>query len=79
MQLFVVNELADEKDDAQKENKLNNAKNKLPREIELVILKNRNGKAFDRMLFDFHPKPNTFFEKKYTDLQLDLIGTVSNE
>ncbi len=38
------------------------AKSKNPREIELVILKNRNGKTGDKVPFEFYPMFNYFVE-----------------
>ncbi|MFX3780778.1 DnaB-like helicase C-terminal domain-containing protein [Streptococcus suis] len=38
------------------------AKSKSPREIELVILKNRNGKTGDKVPFEFYPMFNYFVE-----------------
>lgn len=40
------------------------AKSKNPREIELVILKNRNGKTGDKVPFEFYPMFNYFVENK---------------
>lgn len=42
---------------------VNQAKQKDPREIELVILKNRNGKTGGKILFDYFPMFNNFLEK----------------
>lgn len=39
------------------------AKSKNPREIELVILKNRNGKTGDKVPFEFYPMFNYFVEQ----------------
>lgn len=41
---------------------INEAKKKHPREIELVILKNRNGRAGDKISFTFYPLFNYFIE-----------------
>ena len=40
----------------------NEAKRKDPREIELVILKNRNGRTGDSLSFNFYPLFNYFEE-----------------
>lgn len=40
------------------------AKKKNPREIEIVILKNRNGRVGDKLEFEFYPNFNYFEEKK---------------
>src|SRR5690606_15796217 len=74
LQLLVVHEIADEKSKTKKENILNEAKNQVPREVELVILKNRNGKAFDRMLFNFYPHVNFFEETDYSEDLKKLLG-----
>ena len=39
-------------------------KKKNPRQVELVILKNRQGKVGDKVLFDFYPMFNYFIEKE---------------
>ena len=62
LQLAVVHEIAATKEKALKDEKLNEAKNQVPREVELVILKNRNGKAFDQLAFKYYPNVN-FFEE----------------
>lgn len=43
---------------------VNEAKSKEPREIELVILKNRNGKTGTKMKFKYYPQFNFFKEVK---------------
>lgn len=78
LQLLVVHEVAEEKNKTKKENILNDAKNKTPREVELVILKNRNGKAFDRMLFNFYPNVNFFEETDYGEDLKKLLGLKSD-
>ena len=50
------------------------AKSKSPREIELVILKNRNGKTGDTVPFEFYPMFNYFVENdapKYIQAESD--------
>lgn len=50
------------------------AKSKNPREIELVILKNRNGKTGDKVPFQFYPMFNYFVEndtQKYIQTESD--------
>ena len=50
------------------------AKSKNPREIELVILKNRNGKTGDKVPFQFYPMFNYFVENgtpKYIQTESD--------
>ena len=50
------------------------AKSKNPREIELVILKNRNGKTGDKVPFQFYPMFNYFIENdtpKYIQTESD--------
>lgn len=42
---------------------VNQAKQRDPREIELVILKNRNGKTGGKISFDYYPMFNNFLEK----------------
>lgn len=79
LQLFAVHRAAEEKNKTEKENILNDAKNEIPRKVELVILKNRNGKPFDRMLFDFYPQANLFEQKEYTKLEKDLLGIKDEE
>uniref|UniRef100_UPI001EDD2FA6 DnaB helicase C-terminal domain-containing protein n=2 Tax=Streptococcus suis TaxID=1307 RepID=UPI001EDD2FA6 len=58
----------------QKEFDATEAKSKDPREIELVILKNRNGKTGDKVPFEFYPKFNYFVENdapKYIQAESD--------
>ena len=40
----------------------NEAKRKTPREVELVVLKNRNGRTGDKIGFEFYPLFNFFRE-----------------
>ena len=50
------------------------AKSKNPREIELVILKNRNGKTGEKVPFQFYPMFNYFVENdtpKYIQTESD--------
>lgn len=54
------NELLDNKKKLQEY--LHKAKDKNPREITLVILKNRNGKSFTKQKFNFYAKNNLFVE-----------------
>lgn len=42
----------------------NEAKKKDPREIELVILKNRNGRTGDKLEYEYYPKFNCFTNEK---------------
>ena len=39
------------------------AKNRSPREVEALILKNRNGKTGDTILFDYYPQVNLFRDR----------------
>lgn len=58
----------------QKEFDATAAKSKSPREIELVILKNRNGKTGDKVPFEFYPMFNYFVENdapKYIQAESD--------
>ena len=58
----------------QKEFDATEAKSKSPREIELVILKNRNGKTGDKVPFEFYPMFNYFVENgapKYIQAESD--------
>lgn len=57
---------------------VNEAKRKEPRDIELVVLKNRNGQTGQTLDFDYDPRFNLFAEPKYkapdekpTNYQLD--------
>jgi replicative DNA helicase len=50
------------KNDKEIDTNLNVAKAKEPREISLVILKQRNGKSFEKQKFNFYPA-NNFFEE----------------
>lgn len=43
---------------------VNEAKKQDPREVELILLKNRNGRTGDVLNFNFYPKFNYFEEKK---------------
>lgn len=43
------------------------AKKKDPREIELVILKNRNGRVGDKIEYKYYPKFNYFIEGNYSE------------
>lgn len=75
LQLLVVHEVAEEKNKTKKENILNEAKNQVPREVELVILKNRNGKAFDQLAFKYYPNANFFEEDDiFEDLENKTLG-----
>lgn len=47
-----------------KDDNLNEAKNKNPRQINLVILKNRRGAAFEEIRLDYFTKQNFFVEPK---------------
>ena len=42
-------------------------KRKDPRQIELVILKNRQGKVGDKILFEYYPMFNYFIDKGLSD------------
>ena len=42
-------------------------KKKNPRQVELVILKNRQGKVGDKILFDYYPMFNYFDEEGVSD------------
>ena len=67
LQLKVVNDL-DEKKDSSKNNKrdaINKAKEKTPRDIELVCLKNRNGVSYFNLGYQFYPKNNYFMEIRW--------------
>lgn len=46
----------------QKDFDANEAKNRSPREVELVVLKNRNGKAHTKTSFEYYPMFNYFKE-----------------
>lgn len=56
------NSISDTGKKAQLNEKLNEAKSKEPREITLVVLKNRNGKSFSKQKLLFYPKNNMFEE-----------------
>jgi replicative DNA helicase len=62
LQLKVVNDLASINNITDKRNKINEAKSKLPREIELIGLKNRNGKSYFKCNYTFYPSYNYFEE-----------------
>jgi replicative DNA helicase len=46
---------------------INVAKNQSPREIELVVLKNRNGITGDKLGFYYHPAYNYYHETEFDD------------
>lgn len=48
------------------------AKKKNPREIELVVLKNRNGKTGNRIEYEYYPMFNYFKEKKFDINNLEV-------
>ena len=48
----------------QKDFDVNEAKKKSPREIELVILKNRNGSTGDKLGYRYYPLFNYFEEEE---------------
>src|SRR4030066_348126 len=50
------------KNDTNIDARLNTAKSKIPREVTLVILKQRNGSSFVKQKFDFYPANNYFKE-----------------
>lgn len=62
LQLKAIHEAQEVKKVSGKTAILNEAKARNPRVIELVILKNRNGKAFDTLDLEFYPKYNHFQE-----------------
>lgn len=65
LQLSVINDLKVTRNvDNKKENDemINNAKNKSPREVELVCLKNRSGKPYFKIAYNFFAKNNLFVE-----------------
>jgi replicative DNA helicase len=64
----------------EKRQKINEAKIKYPREIELVILKNRFGEAYKKMYFNYYPKYEFFEEtEKETQSSLEQVKTKNNE
>jgi replicative DNA helicase len=50
---------------------INEAKNKYPRHIELVILKNRMYKAWSKVCFNYYPQYDHFEEKKCNECTLE--------
>ena len=63
LQLKVISELEGVNNITDKRNRLNKAKEQVPREIELVCLKNRNGKPFFSCTYDYYPKYNYYEER----------------
>lgn len=70
MQLQGIHEILEmgKNKEYEKREKLNKIKSEIPRKIELIILKNRNGKAFATVGFDFYPKFNLFTKERETDV-----------
>lgn len=64
LQLKVMEEIQNMKNPskAQVREKMNNAKNETPRQVELVGLKNRNGKSYFKCEFKYYPAFNYFEE-----------------
>lgn len=64
LQLKVMEEIQNMKNPtkAQVREKMNNAKNETPRKVELVGLKNRNGKSYFKCDFKYYPAFNYFEE-----------------
>lgn len=64
LQLKVMEEIQNMKNPtkAQVREKMNNAKNETPRQVELVGLKNRNGKSYFKCDFKYYPAFNYFEE-----------------
>jgi replicative DNA helicase len=64
--------------DDEKQRRINEAKNKYPREVELVVLKNRFGKAYDRILFKYYPQYEFFEEIKQPNFKQEINKQISN-
>jgi replicative DNA helicase len=64
LQLAGIKEVAEMKTETEKKQRLNELKVANPRQIELVILKNRNAACYDSQHFQFYPKNNYFIEGK---------------
>lgn len=61
LQLSIIEELGN-KNTTETREKINEAKNEFPRKIQLVGLKNRNGKSYFKCNFNFYPQFNYFEE-----------------
>ena len=46
-----------------KDFKIDEERKKIPRQVELKILKNRNGKVGGKILFEYYPQYNYFLDK----------------
>ena len=63
LQLYAINTMPTGKDkENDRREHLNKAKSEIPREIEIVILKNRNGRTGGTHLYKYDPKYNLFIE-----------------
>ena len=63
LQLRIIEEneaFSKDKDIKEKRRLINEAKSSNPREVQLVCLKNRNGKSYFKCYFDYYPILNTF-------------------
>lgn len=63
LQLAVMEEIKNTNKIGEIREKINNAKNETPRQVQLIGLKNRNGKSFFKCEFNYYPAFN-FFEEK---------------
>ena len=62
LQLQVLSNLSNWDNAEDRRQAMEDAKAEIPRKIELVVLKNRNGKAFSSDTFDYNPEYNYFLE-----------------
>lgn len=62
LQLKGIEVIADSKSETEKRNKTNDLKSKYPREIELITIKQRDGVAYAKQVFQYYAKYNYFLE-----------------
>ena len=64
LQLQVMEEIKSTNKINETREKINEAKNEFPRKVQLVGLKNRNGKSYFKCNFKFYPAFNYFEEER---------------
>jgi replicative DNA helicase len=66
LQLSGITEIAELKKESEKRERVNKLKSEMPRSVDLVVLKQRNGVSFARMLYFYEPRYNYFVEDHKT-------------
>ena len=62
LQLKGTEDIANAKSETEKRNKTNDLKSKYPREVELIAIKQRDGVAYAKQVFQYYAKYNYFLE-----------------